>query len=216
MHDGVSGFQSSFLAEKLAEEVGCEVFERFIEDTVNCMREKASDEILAKEYNVDEYTVNLFPFVATIDSEFLLADPEILMREKAFASDKAVLIGSNANEGFWSLMYSHPDIFPKEELSLSDRELSRKEYLDAVKSIFAFYPSPVAMLIAHEYRQRSDTQERDASFKALDQMVGDSDFVCNTESFAQALSENGNDVFRYHYAHRSSQVGVCCSLLCSH
>lgn len=34
--------------------------------------------------------------------------------------------------------------------------------------------------------------------------MGDSHFVCNSESLAQALSGNGNDVYRYHYSHRSS------------
>ena len=36
-------------------------------------------------------------------------------------------------------------------------------------------------------------------------MLGDSDFACSVESFADALSENGNAVYRYYYSHRSSQ-----------
>ena len=52
----------------------------------------------------------------------------------------------------------------------------------------------VQKLIAYEYRDRIPGQFR--LFNALDQMVGDSDFVCNVEELAQKLSENGNDVFR--------------------
>ena len=34
-------------------------------------------------------------------------------------------------------------------------------------------------------------------FKALDLMAGDSDMTCNTEEFAQKLSERGNRVIKY-------------------
>ena len=34
------------------------------------------------------------------------------------------------------------------------------------------------------------------SFAGFDQMVADSDFVCNLEEFADQLSENGNEVYR--------------------
>lgn len=34
--------------------------------------------------------------------------------------------------------------------------------------------------------------------------MADLHFVCNTEALAQALAENGNQVYRYYYAHRSS------------
>ena len=50
-------------------------------------------------------------------------------------------------------------------------------------------------LIEREYG-RLYPDDEDGLFKALDQMAGDSDFVCNTEEFAQALSDNGNNVYR--------------------
>ena len=58
-------------------------------------------------------------------------------------------------------------------------------------------------MIAHEYRPDKDSPD-DAYFTSMDQMVADSDFVCNTEQFAQALAANGNNVYRYFYAERSS------------
>ena len=49
-------------------------------------------------------------------------------------------------------------------------------------------------MIAREY---SDLHSGpDALFLALDQTVADADFVCATEGLAQALAENGNDVYR--------------------
>ena len=35
-------------------------------------------------------------------------------------------------------------------------------------------------------------------------MVGDSEFTCNTEEFAQKLANHGNNVYRYFYNHQSS------------
>jgi acetylcholinesterase len=57
-------------------------------------------------------------------------------------------------------------------------------------------------LIAHEYRNKFTGPDR--LFKALDLMAGDSDMTCNTEEFAQKMSNNGNKVYRYFYNHRSS------------
>ena len=34
-------------------------------------------------------------------------------------------------------------------------------------------------------------------FNALDQIVGDLDFTCDVEEFAERLSKNGNSVYRY-------------------
>ena len=52
----------------------------------------------------------------------------------------------------------------------------------------------IQRLIAYEYYDRVPGEF--SLFNALDQMVADSDFVCNVEEFAQRLSNNGNWVFR--------------------
>ena len=111
------------------------MFPRFISDTVSCLRKKESSELLAKEYEVEPYSINFFPFVPTLDGEFLTQDPEKLLKIQAFSSEKPILIGSNANEGFWSLMYYLSDIFPLKELEEEDMELGREEYTKAVDAL---------------------------------------------------------------------------------
>ena len=69
-----------------------------MEETLNCMRNKASEDITALEYYVDDYSLNFFPFVATVDETFLPVSPRTLMENQDF-KDISVLIGSNANEG---------------------------------------------------------------------------------------------------------------------
>ena len=73
-------------------------FRRNVEDTLECMRDKKEEDITLLEYYVDNYSLNFFPFVVTIDETFLPMSPRTLLEKKAF-KDISVLIGSNANEG---------------------------------------------------------------------------------------------------------------------
>jgi len=186
---------------RLAKELKCSFNRNRVEDTLKCMRDKASEDITALEYYVDDYSLNFFPFVATVDETFLPISPRTLMENQDF-KDISVLIGSNANEGYWSLMYLLEEMFPNNELKMSDRNLSQEEYEEAVNSIFSFYPKPMRSLIAHEYEDKFTGEDK--LFKALDKMTGDVDMTCNVEEFAQVLASRGNPVYRYHYNHQSS------------
>ena len=95
-------------------------------------------------YAVEDYTVNLYPFVPTVDKDFLPAAPAKMLEENAFASDKEVLIGSNANEGYWSLMYYLTTLMPNRNLSEEEMMLTDKEYEEAVDSVYSFYPEGVS------------------------------------------------------------------------
>ena len=44
-----------------------------------------------------------------------------------------------------------PDMFPNNELKMSDRELSQEKYQEAVHQIFSFYPKPVSIKICLSY-----------------------------------------------------------------
>ena len=149
-------------AEKLADEVGCIVYPRFLEDTVNCMREKSSQSIQDAIYNVEPYTIDFYPFVPTVDGDFLPASPAKMLEKKAFSKDKDVLIGTNANEGFWSLMYYLTDVYPNRELSEREKMLSKQEFKDSVNSIFTFYPPQVlySIWLLDVGGQESGNQER--------------------------------------------------------
>ena len=82
-----------------------------------------------------DVAVNLYPFGPVSDGLFLETRPEKYLEEKSFG-DKPVLIGTNANEGYWSLMYLLGDLFKREELSEDERTLSTREYRDTVSQIF--------------------------------------------------------------------------------
>ena len=113
-----------------------------IDATIECLRGLNSSEILANEWNTLDWTANLWTFVPTLDGEFLEKSPEEYQKEKEFntGADVPVLLGSNANEGFWSLMYYLADLLPNRELSESEKAMTEKEYKDTVANVFKFYP----------------------------------------------------------------------------
>merc|ERR1712020_567720 len=129
------------------------IYSNNVEDTLECMRDKAAEDITAVEYYVDDYSLNFFPFVVTVDETFLPLSPRTMLDNRPF-KDISVLIGSNANEGYWSLLYLLPEMFPNNELKMSDRDLSPQKYQEAVDQIFSFYTKPMRKLIAHEYMDK--------------------------------------------------------------
>eukprot|EP00095_Tigriopus_kingsejongensis_P008411 maker-scaffold9_size846264-snap-gene-7.26 protein:Tk08411 transcript:maker-scaffold9_size846264-snap-gene-7.26-mRNA-1 annotation:"PREDICTED: acetylcholinesterase-like" len=174
------------------------------DEIVGCLREKDAKDLVAKEFDGAPSAINSYPFGPTLDGDFITESPEKALTSGLISSKIPVLLGSNANEGFYSLMYFDPDTFPDQELDEDDQDLSEKDFNDVVQAIFPQFPFFVRELIKHEYRDliRSGGKGR---FKALDRMAGDFAFVCDVEGFAQDLSENGNQVYRYHFDHRSSQ-----------
>ena len=117
--------------------------------TIECLRGVNSSDILASEWNTLDWSANLWPFVPTLDGEFLEKSPAEYLNDKYFDTDVPVLLGSNANEGFWSLMYFLTDLFPNRELSESDKSMTQKEYKDTVANVFKFYPEKASNLLSH-------------------------------------------------------------------
>lgn len=188
-----------FISEKLAELLECPTEDP--EQAIDCLQEKDGKTITDNEYNVEDYSINFFPFVPTVDKTFMTKEPSELLKELDESSID-LLIGNNANEGFWSLMY-FSSLYPKQELSEDERTLSKEDYIKEMENVFSFYGQGIARLLAHEYQDRVPGQFN--RFNAIDQAAGDVDFACGTEEFAQAMTAKGSKVYRYFYNHRSSR-----------
>ena len=52
-------------------------------------------------------------------------------------------VGSNANEGFWSLIYAMGDVYPNKELDEKEMKMGMKAFRQRVKSIFRYFPKLV-------------------------------------------------------------------------
>ena len=51
-----------------------------------------------------------------------------------------VIAGSNANEGYWSLIYAMWDVYKNEEMTEEERQIKKRAYKQAVKSIYGRFP----------------------------------------------------------------------------
>ncbi|XP_059086182.1 cholinesterase-like [Tigriopus californicus] len=174
------------------------------EETLTCLREKDAEEITSKAAEILDGEIYSNPFVVTLDGNFITEAPQEALENDVISSKIPVLLGSNANEGFYDLMAFKPDIFPDRQLDMSDMELSEKDFEDVIESIFPNYPAFIRRLIRHEYKDMIASNVT-GRFQALDQIFGDASYVCDTEHFAQTVSGQGNNVYRYHFNHRSSQ-----------
>jgi acetylcholinesterase len=91
---------TAYFSGKLAKNLGCEFNSSDIESTLDCLREKPSTEIVEYQSSVETYSLNLFPFLPTVDGYFLTDTPKNLLENGLF-KNVSVIMGSNANEGFW-------------------------------------------------------------------------------------------------------------------
>ena len=81
-----------------------------------------------------------------MDGNFLTASPAAMIKFSPIDSSIPVLIGSNANEGFLSLMYYFTNLMPDKEFTSKQLNLTTHEYEKLVESVFNFYPKKVREL----------------------------------------------------------------------
>ena len=86
--------------EKLTKNLGCDFNASDTESALDCLRQKSSVEIVEFQSSIAEYSLNLHPFLPTIDGYFLKDSPKNLI-EFGKIKNVSVIIGNNANEGFW-------------------------------------------------------------------------------------------------------------------
>ena len=111
---------------------------------MECLQNVSADVVTGNEWNTVNYTVNMFPFVPTVDGYFLTDQPKNSMTSSC-SIDKniPVLIGSNKNEGFWSLMYFLYELMPNRELTDEEMTLDPEEYYNYTDEILSFYEKRV-------------------------------------------------------------------------
>ena len=86
--------------EKLITNVGCDFNSSDVQSSLDCLRRKSGVEIVEFQSSVADNQLNFFPFVPTVDGNFLDDSPKKLL-ESGQLRNVSVVIGSNANEGFW-------------------------------------------------------------------------------------------------------------------
>lgn len=138
-----------------------------------------------------------FPFLPVIDGVFLPDNPEHLLRTRAFKKCP-LLVGSNANEGSWYIIYELPD------LNLTHMSMTRGQFQISVEKLFYYYPrfpqviSPIALdAIRYQYTNWKDEDNMQDNIRMLDAAIGDGQFICQVNQWADVYSKSGQSVYSY-------------------
>lgn len=146
-----------------------------------------------------------FPFLPVIDGAFLVESPEETLRRKNFKRCP-ILIGSNLNEGSWFVIYE-----VQEYLGLNKLTMNREQFLTSINRLFYFFPqynktiNTLALeAIRFQYSNWLDPDDSHINVQALDAAVGDSQFICPSNQFAQSYALARENVYMYYFTQRYS------------
>ncbi len=92
-----------------------------LRDTIECLRVKDAKEMVNKEWDGIVFGIAEFPFVPIIDGSFLDESPQTAMDTLNFKKTN-VLMGANAEEGHYFIMYYLTELFKNEETVFVTRE----------------------------------------------------------------------------------------------
>lgn len=181
---------------KLAKAVGCPAGDGDIGETVACLRKANGTAIVEKEW--DRSGICFFPFVPVVDGAFLDDHPQASLAAGNFKKTN-ILMGSNSEEGYYSIFYYLTELFKKEE----NVQVSRGEFVRAVEQLNPGADAAVRSAIEFEYTDWLSPNDPIKNRNALDKMVGDYQFTCNVNEFAHRYAVTGNNVYMYYFTHRS-------------
>uniref|UniRef100_A0A2C9JKE7 Carboxylic ester hydrolase n=1 Tax=Biomphalaria glabrata TaxID=6526 RepID=A0A2C9JKE7_BIOGL len=191
-------------AIKLAELLQCDT-QTSDTEIIKCLRRKPAELFPFHELNITR-GIAQFPFVPAIDGRFLRMSPAEYLREGSFKK-APVLLGSNANEGTWLLVYYEAQHFNIVTESL----ISRRQYDEVMSSIFQYYPQFPKELnhmareaIRFKYIDWIDPEDQVRLRGQVEKAVGDHFFTCSVVGFAKALAKAGQDVYLYRFSQRMS------------
>ena len=163
--------------------------------TIECLRTVPAWHLVSSE----EWPTGIcqFPFVPIIDGVFLAGSPEQTLDTQGDFKKTNILAGSNADEGYFFLFYYLPQLVRRGE---DDVQVSDEELRQAVRKLFPRSSDAGRETIAVEYTSDRPTDNRDA----LDKIVGDYHFTCGVNRLARRYADDGHNVYKYHFTHRSS------------
>lgn len=192
----ISREESILRGIRLAEAVHCPHSRTDMGPMIECLRKKSADELVNNEWGT--LGICEFPFVPIIDGSYLDEMPIRSLAHQNFKKTN-ILLGSNTEEGYYFILYYLTELFPKEE----NVGITREQYLQAVRELNPYVNDVVRQAIVFEYTDWLNPEDPVKNRNALDKMVGDYHFTCGVNEFAHRYAETGNNVYTYHYKHRS-------------
>ncbi|KAK2719659.1 acetylcholinesterase-like [Artemia franciscana] len=200
----ISKEESLKRGKELARNVGCTDDLVDISKVIDCLRETNASRLVYEEPAQDH--VVAFTFVVVVDGTLIDQHPTQMIADSNNLKRMNLLLGSNAEEAFFFLSYFLPDMFPNNE----SVTLTRSQYLEAVDKVNKNLNWNRDLNLAgrqaviFEYTNWLNQDDPKYNLDAVDKMVGDRQFVCGVNEFAQRFAEVGNSVYMYYFTHRSS------------
>ncbi|XP_053513773.1 cholinesterase isoform X1 [Artibeus jamaicensis] len=170
-------------------------------EIIKCLQNKDPQEILLNEVFIVPYgTLLQVPFGPLVDGDFLTDMPDTLLQLGQFKKTQ-ILVGVNKDEGTAFLVYGSPG-FSKD----NDSVITRREFLEGLKLFFQGVSELGRESILFHYTDLLDDPRAEKYREALDDVVGDYNFICPALEFTKKFADLGNDAFFYNFEHQSSKL----------
>ncbi|XP_022521724.2 cholinesterase [Astyanax mexicanus] len=168
-------------------------------EVLTCLRTIDPEKIVNQQYTViHDTTILNIPFPPTVDGDFLLDMPEVLMQSGQFLNTE-ILLGLNQDEGPYFLIYG------AKGFGLSHQSLiTRDQFLQGVASSLPGFSEMAREAAAFQYTNWMDELSGQKNRDALGWLVGDRYFSCPLLDFARKYVEHGGSASLYLFNHRSS------------
>ncbi|XP_072551548.1 cholinesterase-like [Salminus brasiliensis] len=168
-------------------------------DVLACLRTIDPKKIVKMQFDVlRNPTIISIPFPPTVDGDFLLDMPDILLQSGRFLKTE-ILLGLNKDEGTYFLVYGAKG-YGLHHQSL----ITREEFLQGVVSSLPGFSEMAREAAAFQYTDWTDELSGQKNRDALGWLVGDRYFSCPLLDFARRYVEHGGSASVYLFNHRSS------------
>ncbi|XP_076648871.1 acetylcholinesterase [Halictus rubicundus] len=184
---------------RLAEAVGCPHDRNNLQAVIDCLLAQDALDLVKNEWGT--LGICEFPFVPVIDGAFLDETPQQSLATSSFKKAN-IMMGSNSEEGFYFIIYYLTELFRID--GSEDVKVSREQFVSAISELNPYVSQLGRQAIIYEYTDWLHPDDPHANRNALDKIVGDYQFTCNVNEFAERYAETGNTVYMYYYKHRSA------------
>ncbi|KAL7878314.1 hypothetical protein AOLI_G00092880 [Acnodon oligacanthus] len=169
------------------------------DEVLACLRSVDPEKIVGLQFNVthDPMIISI-PFSPTVDGDFLLDMPDVLIQSGRFLKTE-LLLGLNQDEGPYFLVYGARG-FGIHHQSL----ISREQFLEGVALSLPGFSEMAREAAAFQYTDWTDELSGQKNRDSLGWLVGDRYFTCPLLDFARRYVEHGGSARVYLFDHRSS------------
>ncbi|XP_028818345.1 cholinesterase-like [Denticeps clupeoides] len=181
----------------LAKLLGCPL-RSSIEEVEACLQKVHPKEVVNHQYDVIRSSLIALPFVPTVDGDFLLDTPAILLESGLFKKTD-ILLGVNKDEGSYFLVYGAPGFGIDGE-----SVITRDQFLEGVTKALPWFSEMAQEAAAFQYTDWTDEHNGQKNRDGLCRMVGDLYITCPSLDFARKYTLHAGRTQMFYFDHRSS------------